>query len=270
MALRPSQKLAQRHVETVADHAISNIEEIRRYATWIVYAVMGASYFHQFAYLFGTLHVREFWAIGTFEGDLHAATYAVGAALIPVIFDFFTIVCVKAISSVALKPWVRKLALALVLAPVGASGYINWNSSIGPKGEFAPAVAIIYLIVVAFIPLVELMRAASHEIDYPAIEKMELKALAQLDSDKDSAPVAPAKEMDPMEELVIRSGGEIVAARKLTTEYERMTPGQKQSWSRRFNNAKGRLMSELDDPAASVARSVKGMPVSPAVVAQAK
>lgn len=268
MALRPSQKLAQRHVETIADQSIDTIETIRKYAKWIVYAVMGVSFFHQFAYLFKTLGVKEFWSAGTFEGYLHSVTYAAGAALIPIIFDFFTVICVMAISSVALKTWVRKTALALVLAPVGASGYINWNSSIGPNGEFAPAVAIIYLMVVAFIPLTELMRAASHEIDYPAIEKMELKALAQVEGmDAVSAPVAPAKELDEMDLLVARFGKNLKAAQAASSEYGRLMKEQKQSWSKRFMARAAQAERELADPVTAVGRNVSNAPVSPATVA---
>lgn len=271
MALRPSQRLAQRHVETVADHAIINIETIRRYATYIVYAVMGASFFHQFAYLFKTFGVKEFAAMGTFEGWLHAVSYGAGAALIPIIFDFFTVVCVMAVSSAALKIWVRVLALVLVLAPVGASGYINWNSSIGPDGRFAPAIAIIYLMVVALIPLTELMRAASHEIDYPAIEKMELKALAQVEEKQAVVePVAPAKVLDEMDLMVLRFGKDLKSAQAASSEYARLDKSQKQSWSKRYVARAALAEQEMADPAAAAGRTVPNAPVSPAVAVGAQ
>jgi hypothetical protein len=257
-----TQRLAREHLTTVVDVAISNIKQIQKWATYIVYAIMGVSYFHQFGYLFKTLYVAEFFSLGTLEGYMHAVTNAVGALLIPVIFDFFTLLLVKAGSTLGLKRWVRKTALCLVAAPVGASAYINFKGSVDPTGKFVPAIGIVYLMVVAFIALTELMRMGSHEIDYPAIQKMEMRAAAHVGGSVEGAAEqeGPAKDLDPMMQLVLM--GE--AAAKEAVGYDRMTPEQKQGWMRRFNSAKRRMGRELADPVSAVRSTVKEAPVSPA------
>lgn len=67
-------RLAREHLTTVVDVAISNIKQIQKYATLIVYAIMGVSFFHQFSYLFKTFYVAEFFKQGTLEGYMHAVT----------------------------------------------------------------------------------------------------------------------------------------------------------------------------------------------------
>lgn len=169
---------------------------------------------------------------------------------------------VKAGSTLGLKQWVRKTALGLVVAPVGASAYINFQGSVDPMGGFVPAIAIVYLMVVAFIALTELMRMGSHEIDYPAIERMEQRAATHVDGSGEEGTEleAPAKELDPMMKLVLMGEDE---AKKLAG-YDRLTPEQRQSWTRRFRAAQKRLKQELADPVEAVRSVVSEAPVSPA------
>lgn len=255
-------RLAREHLTTVVDVAISNIRQIQRYATLIVYAIMFVSFFHQFGYLFKTFYVAAFWSLGTLEGYMHAVTNAFGSLVIPIIFDFFTLQLVKAGSTLGLKGWVRKTALGLVVAPVAASGYINFQASVAPDGTFVLAIAIVYLIVVAFLGLTELMRMGSHEIDYAAIERMEKRAASHVDrsSEEPAELEASAKKLDPMMRLALMGETE---ARELA-DYDRMTPEQRQSWTRRFKAAQKRLERELADPVAAVRSDMSEAPVSPA------
>lgn len=248
-----TQKLAREHVSTIADTAIRNIASIQRLAAFAVYGVLAISYFHQAQYLYAIFRIE--WKL-SLPVLMHAITSAVGAALIPIVVDVFIVICTKVVSTVGLRRVAKNTALGLVVVPVAISGYINFRSSI------SLAVAVIYLMVVALIPLTELVRALSHEIDYPAIEKMELRTMASAESARDEEqPVAEvAAPLDPMDELVLK--GE--ARAKELAGYDRMTSEQKQSWSRRFKAAERRMRREMADPVASARSAVKDAPVSPA------
>lgn len=248
-----TQKLARRHVSTIADTAIRNIASIQKMAAFAVYGVLAISYFHQAQYLYSIFQIE--WVL-SFSAMMHAITSTVGAILIPIVVDVFVVICTKVVSTVGLRRVAKNTALCLVVVPVAISGYINFKSSI------SIAVAIIYLMVVALIPLTELVRALSHEIDYAAIEKMELRTMASAEPVSGlEQPVAEvATSLDPMSELVLV--GE--ARAKEFAGYDRMTPAQKQSWSRRFKAAQRRLEREMADPVASIQSTVGVVPVSPA------
>lgn len=261
----PSQRIARREVETIADTVLANTDKIRKFLMPMLYGVMGVSFFHQLPYLFKTFEVQGWWHLDTFDGYMHAVAMTVAALAVPLIFDGFTVACVMMISTVGLMLWVRLMALVLVAAPTWASGYVNFKASVGPDGKHSPVVATVFVTIVVFVALIEVLRAASHAIAYGAIKEREQTALLHaVGQDEVPGPVAPAKELDPMEDLVMRSGGDIERAKLLSTEYGLLNPGQKQSWSRRFNNTKGRLARELANPVAAAAATVQNAPVSPA------
>jgi hypothetical protein len=248
-----TQKLAREHVSTVADAAISNIRSVQKWCTMIVYGVMIVSYFHQAQYLYGIFGIT--WRV-EFSTLSHAITSLVGAILIPVLVDAFTVVCIKVVSTVGLRRAAKNTALCFVVVPTTISGYINFKSSI------SLAVAVVYIAVVGMIVFTEVLRALSYEIDYAAIGDLEKRAMANAEPvASGEQPVAGvAAPLDPMVKLVLMGEDEA----KELVDYDRMTSEQKQSWSRRFKNAKRRLEQEMADPVTSIRSTVKDAPVSPA------
>lgn len=253
-----AQLLATDRAGKIAHRATRNIEQVQTMAEWTVYGVMAISYVHQAQYLYSIFHIV--WGGGLNE-TTHAITSTIGALLIPIVFDIFAVICIKASSTVGLAKATQRWGLAFLVIPTSMSGYVNFRSSINL------AVAIIYLMVVGLIPVVEFLKAKMNDVDYDAIDKVERRALAQGGDDavavETATGAADALPLDPMMALVVLVDGDIEKA-KAFAEYDKMKPSDKQSWSRRFNNASTKWKAEMADPAAAIAATTSLAPVSPA------
>jgi hypothetical protein len=133
--LTPGQRFAEAYGNGAVEEMLKTIKVSKRIALFIVTAVMIVSYQHQLHYLM---------SIGT---DL------VGSAVIPVIIDALTLLCVRVLGATGMAKTAKMIALGFMLAPIGASAWINFN------GSANNTVGWIYVIVVAFIAVAEIIKA---------------------------------------------------------------------------------------------------------------
>lgn len=133
--LTPTQQLAYMQAESAAFDMMATIRWAKRLAWVVLLIVMTISYEDQNHYL------------------EHAGFRPYGAKLIPLAFDVATVCCVGVIGAAAMRFRAKVVALVIVLFPVLSSGYVNVMAS--PTME----VAIVYVMVVALIPGIELVKA---------------------------------------------------------------------------------------------------------------
>jgi hypothetical protein len=133
--LTPGQRFAAEYGSKAVEEMLKTIAWTKRLALGIVAAVMAVSFQHQRHYLLG-IRMDQF-----------------GAAVIPLVIDALTIVCVKVLSTTGMHRTAKVLALVFLAIPVVASGYINF------VGSPNIAVGIVYLIAVACIPVAETIKA---------------------------------------------------------------------------------------------------------------
>lgn len=133
--LTPGQQFAEKYGNGAVEEMLRTITLAKRLALAIVTAVMAVSYQHQRHYL------------------LSIATDSFGAAVIPLIIDALTLLCVKVLGATGMARPAKVIALTFLLAPVGASAWINFNGS--PN----QTVGWIYVIVVSFIAVAEVIKA---------------------------------------------------------------------------------------------------------------
>jgi hypothetical protein len=133
--LTPGQRFAEAYGNGAVEEMLKTIKLTKRLALFIVIAVMAVSYQHQMHYLM---------AIGT---DIP------GSLVIPLIIDAATLLCVKVLGATGMAKTAKMIALGFMLGPVGASAWINFS------GSANPTVGWIYVIVVALIAVVEIIKA---------------------------------------------------------------------------------------------------------------
>lgn len=253
-----AQLLATEQAGQLAKESIRNIEAVRRLAQVSVYVVMLISYLHQAMYLWDLMGAG-------FKSGLHGISGVIGSVLIPIAFDIYSLICIRIGTTIGLRRSTRRWALALLVIPTAMSGYVNVRSSIILENGWI--IASIYIMVVALIPLVEFLRSRTHDIDYDAIDAVERRTMASggviPEVPEDFGQEAAARPTDPMMALVVASGGDIELAKGMV-EYDKMSASDKQSWSRRYKNARARWLSEMADPVQSVRAVSQSAPVSPA------
>lgn len=133
--LTPGQRFAEAYGNGAVEEMLKTIKLTKRLALFIVIAVMAVSYQHQMHYLM---------SIGT---DLP------GSLVIPLIIDAATLLCVKVLGATGMAKTAKMIALGFMLGPVGASAWINFS------GSANSTVGWIYVIVVALIAVVEIIKA---------------------------------------------------------------------------------------------------------------
>jgi hypothetical protein len=133
--LTPGQRFAEAYGNGAVEEMLKTIKLTKRLALFIVIAVMAVSYQHQMHYLM---------AIGT---DIP------GSLVIPLIIDAATLLCVKVLGATGMAKTAKMIALGFMLGPVGASAWINFS------GSANRTVGWIYVIVVALIAVVEIIKA---------------------------------------------------------------------------------------------------------------
>jgi len=133
--LTPGQQFAEKYGNGAVEEMLKTITLAKRLALAIVVAVMAVSFQHQRHYLL-SIGMDDF-----------------GAAVIPLIIDALTLLCVKVLGATGMAQTAKVIALTFLLAPVGASAWINFNGS--PNST----VGWIYVVVVAFIAVAEVIKA---------------------------------------------------------------------------------------------------------------
>jgi hypothetical protein len=133
--LTPGQRFAEAYGNGAVEEMLKTIKLTKRLALFIVIAVMAVSYQHQMHYLM---------AIGTDTP---------GSLVIPLIIDAATLLCVKVLGATGMAKTAKMIALGFMLGPVGASAWINFS------GSANRTVGWIYVIVVALIAVVEIIKA---------------------------------------------------------------------------------------------------------------
>lgn len=133
--LTPGQRFAEKYGNGAVEEMLKTITLAKRLALAIVVAVMAVSYQHQRHYLLA-IDMDSF-----------------GAAVIPLIIDTLTLLCVKVLGATGMARIAKMIALTFLLCPVGASAWINFAGS--PNGTAGS----IYVIVVAFIAVAEIIKA---------------------------------------------------------------------------------------------------------------
>jgi hypothetical protein len=133
--LTPGQQFAEKYGNGAVEEMLKTITLAKRLALAIVAAVMAVSYQHQRHYL---LAQDMDWF---------------GASVTPLIIDALTLLCVKVLGATGMARTAKVIALTFLLAPVGASAWINFNGS--PNAT----VGWIYVTVVAFIAVAEVIKA---------------------------------------------------------------------------------------------------------------
>lgn len=240
-----AQILATERAGQVAHRAIKNINTVQKMAEINVYGVMVISYLHQAMYLITLFEVLT--PANNIEEWVHRISGGIGAVLIPIGFDIFAIIAIKTGTTVGLQAGARKWGLGLLVIPSLMSGFVNVKSSLDGYGERGIWIAVIYVFVVALIPIVEFLKSKMQDIDYDAIDAIERRTLASgmaaSEVDEAAGVVAPAKDLDPMMHLVVLAGGDIELARKIAKHGE-MDQREKQSWTRKFNNALAKWKAE--------------------------
>lgn len=133
--LTPGQQFAEQYGNGAVEEMLKTITWAKRLAFGIVVAVMAVSYQHQRHYLL-SIGMDQF-----------------GGLVIPLIIDALTLLCVKVLGATGMARTAKVIALTFLLAPVGASAWINFNGS--PNST----VGWIYVTVVAFIAVAEITKA---------------------------------------------------------------------------------------------------------------
>lgn len=176
--LTPTQQLARAQAESVAFDILAAFKWSKRLAWVVLLAVMAVSFEDQFHYL------------------VHQGFRPMAAILVACVFDLATVFCVTVIGAAAMKLLPRLIALGVVLLPVGASGYINVQAS--PTKQ----VAIIYILVVAMIPAIEVIKAFMG-VNFRYMRKIELDLMGvveEITTETTPAPKRPRRVVTEAEE----------------------------------------------------------------------
>lgn len=220
--LTPAQQLAHMQGERAADDVMGVIRGAKFGAWLILLIAVTVSYDDQRAYL------------------QHKEARLLGQWLIPIAFDAATVVCVMVIGTIAMKRSAKIAALLMILFPVGASMYLNWEAS--PN----VAVAIVYLMVVGLIPAIETVRSIMGA-DFSAMMDIEDKLFNAAKTRRDKPSLSrPARGMSRDEWEARKRAG-----------YHDMTQAEKAAWTRNRRKRVGR-------------RTELAMPVSPAPAGPAR
>ncbi|HEX6970269.1 MAG TPA: DUF2637 domain-containing protein [Micromonosporaceae bacterium] len=131
----PGQRFATEYGSKAVEEMLKTIGLTKRLALGIVVAVMAVSFQHQRHYL------------------LHIGMDQFGAAIIPLVIDALTLLCVKVLSTTGMHRTAKSIALMFLVLPIAASGYINF------VGSPNVAVGVVYLIAVACIAVAETIKA---------------------------------------------------------------------------------------------------------------
>jgi hypothetical protein len=210
---------------------------------------MAVSFTHQAEYVYKLFkpHTDE----AKFLQVLDSGVAVICSLLIPLVFDGLTLVCIKAISTKGLVKKARTLGLSFLVVPVSMSGYVN------VKGSDTAELAIVFALVVACIPVIELIKSAM-DPDYSEMDALERRVMATLDEKTGTSQDAPAPvvidhdETDPFEMFASMN----LDVAKAMAGYDNMAPAERTSWSRKVTNAAKRIddrRSEREAKAAALA-----------------
>lgn len=222
--LTPARQLALMQSEHAADGIMSAIKGAKLGAWLIVLIVMAVSYDDQRSYLH------------------HIGARLLGQWLIPIAFDAATIICVTVIGTVAMKKKAKVIAIAVILFPVGASMYLNWQAS--PNVY----VAIAYVLVVGLIPAIELLRA-----------NMGADFSTMLDTEETYLSAANRKRVasSPSSTKVRMTKAEWEARKR--AGYQKMSQAEKVAWTRAYRarmNRRLELVTPVSPPPAGQLRDL--------------
>jgi len=108
----PGQKFAEQYGSKAVEEMLSAIKWAKRLGLAITLLVMVASFQHQFHFLGHAAKADPF-----------------SAAIIPLAMDMFILLCVKVLSAAGMAAPAKKMALILLVFPVGVSATINFLGS---------------------------------------------------------------------------------------------------------------------------------------------
>ena len=108
----PGQKFAEQYGSKAVEEMLSAIKCAKRLGLAITLLVMVASFQHQFHFLGHAAKADPF-----------------SAAIIPLAMDMFILLCVKVLSAAGMAAPAKKMALILLVFPVGVSATINFLGS---------------------------------------------------------------------------------------------------------------------------------------------
>ena len=222
-----AQILATKYAGNLANGVLATIEAIHKMAKWLTYGVMLVSYAHQSAFLY-KLFSPSFG--GNFFEILEGVSLLLGALLIPGLFDLAIIAMIRIMSTVGMNPQARKWARIYLPAPVLMSGTVNVLAS------HTYVIASVFVMVVSLIAVIEHLHSMV-EPHFPTIDALERRTVEAIVSGSEEVQSEASRELDPMEELVLMG---LERARQLAG-YDRMSAGEKQSWSRRYKATERRL-----------------------------
>jgi hypothetical protein len=206
--LTPTQQLAYMQAETAAFDMMSAIRWAKRLAWVVLLIVMTISYEDQNHYLL-SIGMRQ-----------------LGAYLIPAAFDVATVLCVAVIGTAAMRWQAKTVALVIVLFPTVSSAYINVQAS--PTTE----VAVVFVMVVALIPGIELVKAFMGP-NYDYMRRTESQLLGVATPENPSPPVqrgVPVRKPDAAEKDARRRAG-----------YAKKSPADKAAWTTQYRERRDRL-----------------------------
>lgn len=133
--LSPAERYAETIRETAVDEILKTLKVAKRWAQFIVIAVMVVSYQHQ----------RHFFV--SRQAD------TIGSLLLPIIFDASIIFLVRVISTTGIAKLPQRAALAALVIPVTASAWVNFAAS---PNSF---IGWVYVVAVGLVAVIETIKA---------------------------------------------------------------------------------------------------------------
>lgn len=164
---------AREYAKNAARNMLDTIQEITKNSAVITKIAMGVSMPHQIGYILALAIPHMVWDLKNPSGVLESITMVLLAIGVPIATDLLILNCIKIVGAIAASQGSKRLAMAIMLLPVAASGAVN---------VLAPAPVLLKFLagfIVTVIPMSEALRAFTRP-DFAKIERMEKEVEAQL------------------------------------------------------------------------------------------
>ena len=165
-----AQVFAKTWARDAAKEMLAVLDRVNKRGSRITKLVLGASMPHQISYILALVIPWMDWTGPT--GILESIGMTLIAFSVPIGTDWLILSCIEMVGAKAASSRSRYLALSLMVIPVGASGFVNFDAP-GP-----PLVKVLAGFLVTLVPMSQALRFAVP--NFRSVDKMETEVVASV------------------------------------------------------------------------------------------